>query len=53
MKTVKIMFKDKPVIEFETPIDDFTAIIEMLYTKYGDAIGFEIKSKEESKVKSK
>ena len=45
MKIVKIMFKDKPVIEFETEIDDFNAIIEMLYMKYGDAIGFEIKNK--------
>lgn len=51
MKTVKIIFKDKPVIEFETEIDDFTTIIEMLYLKYGDAIGFEIRSKEEEKGK--
>ena len=42
MKKVKITFKDKTVMEFETQIDDFQTIIELLYTKYKDAIGFEI-----------
>ena len=44
MKQIKIFYKDKPVMEFETEIDDFQAIIEMLYTKYKGAIGFEINS---------
>ena len=44
MKKVKITFKDKPVLEFETELDDFGEIIGLLYTKYKDAIGFEIKS---------
>ena len=44
MKKVKIIYGDKPVMEFETELDDFGEIIETLYTKYKDAIGFEIKS---------
>ena len=44
MKKVKILYEDKPLVQFETETDDFQAIIEMLYTKYKGAIGFEIKS---------
>ena len=44
MKKVKIFYDDKPVIEIETELEDFGDIIDTLYTKYGDAIGFEIKS---------
>ena len=44
MKQIKIFYKDKPVMEFETEIDDFQTIIEILYTKYKGAIGFEINS---------
>ena len=43
-KIVKIFYKDKPITEFEIETDDFGEIIETLYTKYKDAIGFEIKS---------
>lgn len=51
MKKIVITFKDKPVLEIETEIDDFQTIIEMLYTKYKDAIGFEIKSLDKVKKK--
>lgn len=51
MKLIKIFYKDKPVMKFETEIDDFQAIIETLYTKYKDAIGFEIKSLDKVKKK--
>lgn len=44
MKKVKIFYDNKPVIEIETELEDFGDIIDTLYTKYGDAIGFEIKS---------
>lgn len=44
MKKVKILYEDKPVMEIETELEDFGDIIDTLYTKYGDAIGFEIKS---------
>ena len=43
MKLVKITFKDKQIIEFKTDLD-FQNLIEILYLKYGDAIGFEIKN---------
>lgn len=43
MYLVKITFKDKPIIEFKTDLD-FQNIIEILYMKYGEAIGFEITS---------
>lgn len=49
MKKVKIFYDDKPVIEFETELEDFGDIIDTLYTKYGDAIGFEIKSMDKVK----
>ena len=51
MKKVKILYKDKPIFEFETETDDFGEIIETLYTKYKDAIGFEIKSIDKVKTK--
>lgn len=51
MKKVKILYEDKPLVQFETEIDDFQTIIEMLYTKYKDAIGFEIKSLDKVKKK--
>lgn len=44
MKKVKIFYDNKPVLELETELEDFGDIIDTLYTKYGDAIGFEIKS---------
>lgn len=44
MKKVKIFYDNKPVMEIETELEDFGDIIDTLYTKYGDAIGFEIKS---------
>ena len=44
MKKVKIFYDNKPVIELETELEDFGYIIDTLYTKYKDAIGFEIKS---------
>lgn len=44
MKQIKIYYEDKPLVQFETEIDDFQTIIEMLYTKYKGAIGFEINS---------
>lgn len=44
MKKVKIFYDNKPVMEIETELEDFGDIIDTLYTKYKDAIGFEIKS---------
>ena len=44
MKQIKIFYKDKPVMELETELDDFQAIIELLYTLYKDAIRYEIQS---------
>lgn len=51
MKQIKIFYKNKPVIQFETELDDFQAIIEMLYTKYKGAIGFEINTIDNVKKK--
>lgn len=51
MKTVTVMLRDKPVIQFETEIDDFAEIMEMLYSKYEGEIWFEIKKVEKGKVK--
>ena len=42
-KIVKIFYKDKPITELEIDLD-FQNIIEILYMKYGEAIGFEIKN---------
>ena len=53
MKKIKISFKDKPIMEFETEIDDFQSIIEILSTKYKEAIGFEIKNLDKIKKKEK
>lgn len=50
MYLVKITFKDKPIMEFTSNLD-FQNIIEILYTKYGDAIGFEIINLERKKSK--
>lgn len=49
MKRVTIYFKDKDVLTYEVEIEDFSYIVEELYTKYGDAIGFEIKDLEKVK----
>lgn len=49
MKEIRITYKDKPVVVFRVETDDFQEIIEMLYTKYKDAVGFEIKSIEKEK----
>lgn len=49
MKKIKITFKDKSVLELETELEDFGDIIDTLYTKYKDAIGFEIKSMDKVK----
>ena len=43
MKHVKIYYKNKPVIEFDTDLA-FQEIIELLYSRYGDFINFEIKN---------
>ena len=51
MKKVKIFYDNKPVMEIETELEDFGEIIELLYTKYKDAIGFEIKSIDKVKTK--
>ena len=51
MKLVTIMVKDKPIIQFETEIDDFAEIMEMLYSKYEGEIWLEIKNVEKVKVK--
>ena len=51
MKTVTVMLRDKPVIQFETEIDDFAEIMEMLYSKYEGEIWLEIKNVEKGKVK--
>ena len=52
MKEIRITYKDKPVVVFRVETDDFQEIIEMLYMKYKDAIGFEIKSiDKENKVR--
>ena len=40
------MFRDKPVLEFETDLETFTEIIQKLYKEHGDAIGFSITNKE-------
>ena len=50
MYLVKITFKDKPIMEFTSNLD-FQNIIEMLYMKYGYAIGFEITNLERKKSK--
>lgn len=48
MYLVKITFKDKPILEFTSDLD-FQNIIEILYMKYGEAIGFEITNLEKKK----
>lgn len=53
MKEIRITYKDKPVVVFRVETDDFQEIIEMLYTKYKDAVGFEIKSVDKVKKISK
>lgn len=50
MKHVKIYYKNKPVIEFDTDLD-FQEIIELLYSRYGDFISFEIKNLEKVRKK--
>lgn len=44
MKQIKIYYEDKPLVQFETELENFGEIIEILYMKYKDAIGFEINS---------
>ena len=51
MKLVTIMVKDKPIIQFETEIDDFVKIAEMIYWKYKDEVWFKIEPLEKGKVK--
>ena len=48
MYLVKITFKDKPILEFTSDLD-FQNIIEILYMKYGEDIGFEITNLEKEK----
>lgn len=50
MYLVKITFKDKPILEFTSDLD-FQNIIEILYMKYGEAIGFEITNLDKVKEK--
>ena len=53
MKQVTIYFKDKEVISFQIDIDDFAYIVEQIYTKYSNSIGFEIKDLEKVKKHEK
>lgn len=49
MKKITIYYKDNKIETFEIDSDDFDYIVSLLYTKYKDAIGYEVKSIEKEK----